>query len=126
MDHMSDFKQTPLKADIAGLEPFEGLHLRRIFVVTEARQAALAVDELLLAGEIGFDTESKPTFLKGQKSEGPHVLQFATLEKAFIFQSHCDASQPAVVELLNIIDPAELRQQGYAFIDAWPIRIGQS
>lgn len=98
---MSDFKQTPLKEDIAGLEPFDGLPLERIFVVTEARQAALAVDELLLAGEIGFDTESKPTFLKGQKSEGPHVLQFATLDKAFIFQSHCEASQPAVVELLK-------------------------
>jgi ribonuclease D len=35
---------------------------------------------------IGFDTESKPTFVKGQKSDGPHVIQLSTAEKAFIIQ----------------------------------------
>ena len=53
------------------------------------------------AGQVGFDTESKPTFHKGQVSEGPHVLQFATTEKAFIFQSHCVESHPAIMELLR-------------------------
>jgi ribonuclease D len=53
------------------------------------------------AGEIGFDTESKPTFFKGQTSEGPHVLQFATREKAFIFQSHVAESHAAIIDLLK-------------------------
>lgn len=83
------------------MEPFTGLGLDRIFVVTNPHQAAQAAEELISAGAIGFDTESKPTFHKGQKSEGPHVLQFATLEKAFIFQSHIVDSQPAVIELLK-------------------------
>jgi len=97
---MSDSKKPPHKADIAELEPFAGLSLAQIFVVTDERQAALAVAELAQAGEVGFDTESKPTFLKGQKSEGPHVLQFATTDKAFIFQSHVAVSHPAIMELL--------------------------
>lgn len=98
---MTDPKTPPPKADIAAMEPFVGLGLDCIFVVKNAHQAAQAVAEILLAGEVGFDTESKPTFLKGQKSEGPHVLQFATREKAFIFQAHIAASKAAIVELLE-------------------------
>lgn len=98
---MIDPKTPPSKIDIAELEPFDGLGPEQIHVVTDALSAAIAVEELMKAGEVGFDTESKPTFLKGQKSEGPHVLQFSTIEKAFIFQSHVEASQPAIMELLK-------------------------
>lgn len=98
---MTTHKTTPHKADIAELEPFEGLDMDRVFVVTNARQAELARAELIHAGAVGFDTESKPTFHKGQKSEGPHVLQFSTLEKAFIFQSACIESHPVIIELLQ-------------------------
>lgn len=94
-------KTTPQKAEIAELEPFEGLGMGKIFVVTSVRQAGLALEELMDAKEVGFDTESKPTFHKGQKSEGPHVLQFSTLAKAFIFQSHCVESHPVILELLK-------------------------
>ncbi|MEI6673785.1 MAG: 3'-5' exonuclease [Verrucomicrobiota bacterium] len=91
----------PNKSDIAELEPFAGLDLERVFVVTNANQARLAMEELMRAETVGFDTESKPTFHKGEKSEGPHVLQFATVEKAFIFQSHCVESHPVIIELLR-------------------------
>lgn len=83
------------------MEPFEGLDLDRVFVVSSARQAGIALDELMQAALVGFDTESKPTFQKGEKSEGPHVLQFATTEKAFIFQSHVEESHSAIFELLK-------------------------
>jgi len=98
---MTDHKTPPHKEDIAQLEAFAGLSLDRIFVVTDERQAGIALEELMAAGEVGFDTESKPTFHKGQKSEGPHVLQFSTTEKAFIFQSHVGDSHAAIVELLK-------------------------
>jgi ribonuclease D len=98
---MTPHKSIPHKSDIAELEPFDGLGLESIYVVTEERQAEIALNELMGAGLVGFDTESKPTFHKGQISEGPHVLQFATVEKAYIFQSHCVESHPAVVELLK-------------------------
>lgn len=91
----------PNKTDIAAMEPFSGLSLERVVVVTDERQAELAVEELMQAGTVGFDTESKPVFFKGQKSEGPHVLQFSTTEKAFIFLSHVEATNQAVIGLLQ-------------------------
>jgi ribonuclease D len=98
---MISSKMPPSKIEIALLPSFEGLEIEQIFVVKDERTAALALADLLAAGEIGFDTESKPTFLKGEKSEGPHVLQFSTLEKAYIFQSHITASHSAIIELLK-------------------------
>lgn len=90
----------PPRAEIAAMEPFPGLGMDAVFVVSDERQAGIALAELMTAGSVGFDTESKPTFRKGEQSEGPHVLQFATMEKAFIFHSHVAASREAVVELL--------------------------
>lgn len=98
---MPPLRALPHKDDIAAMEPFTGLLLENIFVVTDERQAALAVEELMQAGVVGFDTESRPTFQKGEKSEGPHVLQFATGQKAFIFQSHVVEAQPAIISLLQ-------------------------
>ena len=97
-------KTTPHKDEIAAMELFEGLGMEQVFLVTNERQAGLAFDELMAARSVGFDTESKPTFFKGQKSEGPHVLQFATLEKAFIFQSHFVESHPVIIEALKSPD----------------------
>ena len=35
---------------------------------------------------IGFDTESKPTFVKGEASTGPHLVQLATDTHVYLFQ----------------------------------------
>lgn len=94
-------KQPPGREEIAALEPFVGLDLPQILVVRSAAQAQTAFEDLARTGEVGFDTESKPTFFKGQKSEGPHVLQFSTLERAYIFQPHVVESLPAIMGLLE-------------------------
>lgn len=91
----------PCKTAIAAMEPFGGLGLEDILVVTNARQADIAHEELMRSGTVGFDTEAKPTFHKGEKSEGPHVLQFATLERAFIFQTCFEETHRVIVELLG-------------------------
>ncbi len=101
---MHTHRNPPHKDDIAEMEPFDGLEMDRVFVVTNTRQAGIAYDELMAARTVGFDTESKPTFRKGEKSEGPHVLQFATTEKAFIFQSHFIESHPVIVEALKSVE----------------------
>jgi ribonuclease D len=98
---MSEIKKPPHRDQIAEMEDFSGLAIDQIFVVRTEQHAALAVADLLRVGEVGFDTESKPTFKKGEVSEGPHVFQFSTTEKAYIFQSHVEASHAAIVELLN-------------------------
>ena len=98
---MIQIKMIPAKAEIAELAPFSGLGLQQIVLVKDEKQAALAVEELMKAAIVGFDTESKPTFSKGEISTGPHVLQFSTTEKAFIFQSHVNKSHSTIVDLLK-------------------------
>jgi ribonuclease D len=90
----------PPKPEIAAMEPFPGLTLASVMVVTDEDEAAFARDELFRSAVVGFDTESKPTFRKGQKSTGPHVFQFATLERAFIFRPHHSNSTDTILELL--------------------------
>lgn len=78
----------PDREQIALLEPFAGLELQQIRVVDTQQEAARAAEALLAGGVAGFDTESKPTFAKNEVSGGPHVLQFATLDGAWLFQLH--------------------------------------
>lgn len=78
----------PAPEEIALLEPFERIGLDRIAVVATAEEAEMAAAALVLAPVWGFDTESRPTFEAGQASEGPHVIQLATLQAAFLFQLH--------------------------------------
>lgn len=90
---------TPVPEEIALLEPFERLGLERIVLVRTAGEAEAAAGALLQADVWGFDTESRPTFVVGEASEGPHVIQLATLERAFVFQLH-DAGCRAVAGAL--------------------------
>jgi len=100
----------PNKDQIAALSAFDGLGMEKISLVTSISQAEDAFEILMLAGEVGFDTESKPTFRKGEKSEGPHVFQFSTREHAFVFQSHVEESQPVIAKLL---ESSELKKIGF-------------
>jgi len=94
-------KVAPTKAEIALLEPFVGLTLARIHVPTSSPEFASASAEIKAAGIVGFDTESKPTFVTGDVSEGPHVVQFALHDKAYLFQLHRADGHPFLIELLQ-------------------------
>jgi len=76
----------PSREDIAGLPLFEGLPLDRIHLVQSPAQADFAQRVLAEARLIGFDTESRPVFRKDVVGDGPHVVQLATREQAFIVQ----------------------------------------
>ncbi|QRF59612.1 3'-5' exonuclease [Variovorax paradoxus] len=78
----------PEREEIALLEPFEGLGLNDIVLVATRDDAERAAAALLAAGVVGFDTESKPTFARNEVSTGPHLVQFATRETAWLFQLH--------------------------------------
>ena len=89
----------PTRDVIAGMDPFIGLDLEHILLVATQHEAQKALDDLLHHTAIGFDTESRPTFRKGQKSEGPHVLQFATQHKAYVFQTYLALCRPAIAKI---------------------------
>lgn len=94
----------PSKAETALLEPFIGLPLERIHVPTTKEQFASAAAEIMASGIVGFDTESKPTFVPSTVSNGPHVVQFAVQSKAFIFQLHRADCRKFLIKLLQSED----------------------
>lgn len=69
----------------AELPDYPGIALAQVTLVTTPEQAAAAQAALLAADAVGFDTESKPTFLKGEVSTGPHLVQLATDEHCWLF-----------------------------------------
>ncbi len=99
---MTTERTTPSKEQIALLPEFDRLGLNRITLVSTAAAAQAALSELVQAPVWGFDTESKPTFVKDQLSDGPHIVQLATLHKAWVFQLHDPACSAAVAQLLAL------------------------
>jgi len=67
------------------LPVYSGVSMARITLVDNAGLAERAMAELLAVPVIGFDTESKPTFQKGEVSTGPHLVQLANDERVFLF-----------------------------------------
>jgi ribonuclease D len=100
-------KAGPGKAETDLMPPFEGLALNDIIIPDTKDAVSAAVAEIRAAGEAGFDTESKPTFKPGEVSSGPHLVQFALPDRAFLFQMHDRASRDAASLLLE--DPALLK-----------------
>ncbi len=90
----------PTKDESALLPAFQGLSPDQIHVPGTRAECQQAVDEILAAGTGGFDTEARPTFRAGQQSDGPHVVQFALTDKAFIFQLHRSECEKAVSDLI--------------------------
>jgi ribonuclease D len=91
---------SPTKDEIAALEPLNRLGLENIVVVSTRQHADDAFAALHASAVLGFDTESKPTFVRDEVSQGPHVVQFSTPHKAYVFQLHDAACKEAVSELL--------------------------
>jgi ribonuclease D len=99
---MQAHQQTPDKDAIALLPEFVRLGLDRITLVCTGAQARQAQDQLGKARAWGFDTESKPTFKVGEQSDGPHILQLSTPERAWVFQLHDPECRHVAGELLAL------------------------
>lgn len=84
---MSETRPSPSvlsKDDIRALPPFAGLQRQAIELI-EAVTLADACRHLASHAVLGFDTESRPTFRVGEVPTGPHLLQLATEDAAFLF-----------------------------------------
>ena len=90
----------PSKPEIQALPPFPGLPVAA--VVQPRGDAAMAqmLADLTTQAHIGFDTESKPTFVAGQESSGPEVVQFATPKRAYVLQLRQHGSEDLVRTVL--------------------------
>jgi len=92
---------TPSKDEIDALPPFESLRPERITVVHSADGVRAVAPRLRAERVWGFDTESKPTFMRDEVSDGPHVVQLACTDHAWVFQLGDRACLHAVAELLD-------------------------
>ena len=104
----------PSKAAIRELPIFKGLSLTAITLVSndaELAQARLTLEE---CDHIGFDTESKPTFKKGEVSDGPHVIQLASSDHAFLFTAHF---LPGIELALSILVNSRIKKYGFGLGD---------
>ena len=93
--------QSPTKTETAVLPTFAGLSLDHIQLPQSRDECLDALEEIRSAGVCGFDTEAKPTFNKGQKSTGPHVIQISLSEKCYIFQLHHSECEKTCAEIIE-------------------------
>ena len=91
----------PDKLTILGLPVHAGIALRDIKVPKFAAELEAAWLDLSAQRYIGFDTESKPRFIKGEALAGPDLVQFATATTAYLFQLHDKGAVEVVRKLLS-------------------------
>jgi hypothetical protein len=77
--------ERPTKDQIRELPLYVGLCLPDIMIIENERDAEQALKALENEVCIGFDTESKPIFIKGDISPGPTLIQLATETAAYLF-----------------------------------------
>ena len=78
--------QPSLDAPVAvELPPYSGIRIEDVTLIQSPQAAVAALAILMNVEALGFDTESKPTFRKGEESIGPHLIQLATDGRAWLF-----------------------------------------
>ena len=97
---MSDVTLSRRQIAESEMPVFRGVALGDITLVDSPEKSALALAALLAAPVIGFDTESKPTFRKGEVSTGPHLVQLATDALVFLFPVVCALNHSVLREVL--------------------------
>jgi hypothetical protein len=86
----------PSKEQIQELPVFQNLPLQHIHLINSLEQCLALEQEIKSCALLGFDTESKPTFAKGEVSTGPHLIQLASHDTAYLFQIN-----PQILEFLK-------------------------
>lgn len=100
----------PTKDQIRELPVYIGLGLADIQVVENEQDAHAALSYLNKETCLGFDTESKPIFRKGEVSPGPTLIQLATTSKGFLFP----VKLPAALDAARVIlSNPEIKKVGF-------------
>ncbi|HXE37928.1 MAG TPA: 3'-5' exonuclease [Azonexus sp.] len=103
---MSEVVMSRAELGTVELPIYPGIGLDQVTLVVSESLAAEAQAALMASDAIGFDTESKPTFLKGEVSTGPHLVQLATDRHAWLFpvsRNHGNTSLKAILESPQVL-----------------------
>ncbi len=99
------------------LPPYDGIKLSEVRMVRSAQDAAAATAALLAMDVVGFDTESKPTFQKGEASTGPHLVQLATDDAAYLFQVGPSLAPDLLAPLKLVLESTTILKVGFGLQD---------
>lgn len=91
----------PDKSAVLELEPLLGIEFENVLLPRSDVQLEAAWADLRTCRYLGFDTESKPTFVAGQAIAGPDVVQFATATHAYVFQLRHQVNSDLVRAILT-------------------------
>ncbi len=117
MDQVAPSTLEPIAIDPEELPPYEGIDLADVRMVKSKADADAAMAALMSMDVIGFDTESKPTFVKGEVSTGPHLVQLATDGAAYLFQIGERASEAHSVVLKAVLESTTIMKVGFGLAD---------
>jgi len=93
--------QRPTKEQIRELPLYTGLTLDNIKIIENEQDAAYALEALSKEACIGFDTETKPIFRKGETCPGPTLIQLASESQGFLFPTRFPAAMDCARALLS-------------------------
>ncbi|WP_338846418.1 3'-5' exonuclease [Massilia sp. W12] len=93
------------------LPVFRGLTLAQIAWIDSPAAMLAALPDLQACSMLGLDTESRPTFVKGEKSDGPHLLQLASTRQAWLFPLQPGA--PLWPELADLLQSEAVLKIGF-------------
>ena len=97
---LTDLKKTIDRKEIDLLPPY--VFSGEVKVIEEARQVGEAADFLSRHACLGFDTETRPAFRKGEIYK-VSLLQLAVPDQVFLFRLNKCGFQPALVRQLSVL-----------------------
>lgn len=99
------------------LPPYDGIELHAVRMVKTDADADAALAALGSADVLGFDTESKPTFQKGEESTGPHLVQLATDDTVYLFQIGRSVPPSIAALLRTVLESPAILKVGFGLGD---------
>ena len=95
---LAEYKKTIDKEEIKLYPPF--IFSGEVSVINDPQQVSQAVNDLSRHRALGFDTETKPSFRKGEVNQ-VSLLQLATEERVYLFRLKLCGFQPSLRNLLT-------------------------
>jgi ribonuclease D len=97
-EFIKEFKKSITDEELSELPLsfFEG----KIHLVEKVEDISDAVNYLKKQPILGFDTETRPTFKKGQNHQVA-LLQLSTADQAFLFRTHMIGLSPGLIKILS-------------------------
>ena len=94
-------KPHPTTQERQALPPFIGLPLEALRLLSEPAELVVAIERMQAGGYVGFDTESRPSFVTGQSTGGPHLIQLALHDVVYLIPTRYSQLMGLVKQVLE-------------------------